>query len=304
MSGWVKLTKQFTNDELWFNVTAFRLYVWILLKAAYADGIVLNGMKLKKGQYVSAYSQLGEDLMYIEGRAKKALAKSTVKRAVDKLVKKGLLMAEETSLGTLFTVVNSDDFKCLDGTGDFFCPPFRETDVEHSQNDNKTELEQNKRNQEFKNVRNNEQHPYPENWKNQSHERQRKTDNQKCLVSADDNAEEKEKRIERVASRFITLRNNGVSLNRKDELAIERICELPLKSEQLESLLEEVFCEHRRRNPLGKINSALYCEKVIMTILEAENNSKQPKKAKKESMTDRVERLIQEGKIILQEDSP
>lgn len=108
------------NDELWFNVSAFRLYVWILLKAAYEDGIVLNGMRLKKGQYVRAYSQLSEDLMYIEGRAKKALAKSTVKRAVDKLVKKGLLIAEKTPLGTLFTVVNSDDFKCLDGTGDFF----------------------------------------------------------------------------------------------------------------------------------------------------------------------------------------
>jgi hypothetical protein len=70
MSGWVKLTKQFTNDELWFNVTAFRLYVWILMKAAYADGIVLNGVKIKKGQYIRAYSQLSEDLMYIEGRSK------------------------------------------------------------------------------------------------------------------------------------------------------------------------------------------------------------------------------------------
>ena len=69
----------------------------------------------------------------------------------------GLLTAEETPLGTLFTVVNTDDFKCLDGTADFFCPPFRETEVEQSQNDNKTKLEQNNRNQEIKKLNNNDE---------------------------------------------------------------------------------------------------------------------------------------------------
>lgn len=58
--------------------------------------------------------------MYIEGRGKKILAKSTVKRAVDKLVKKGLLIAEETSFGTLFTIVNAEDLKYPDGVADFF----------------------------------------------------------------------------------------------------------------------------------------------------------------------------------------
>jgi hypothetical protein len=41
MSGWVKLTKEFTNDDLWFNTSAFRLYVWILLKASYRMVILL-----------------------------------------------------------------------------------------------------------------------------------------------------------------------------------------------------------------------------------------------------------------------
>lgn len=287
MSGWVKLTKQFTNDELWFNVTAFRLYVWILLKAVYADGIVLNGMKLKKGQYIRAFSQLGEDLMYIEGRSKKALAKSTVKRAVDKLVKKGLLIAEETPLGTLFTIVNSDDFRCLDGTDDFFCPPFRETEVELSQNDNKTEVEQNNRNREFKNLKNNDDHPPQENLPSQE-------------ISEDNII--KGERIEKIAKGFIALRNKGVSLSPKDQLALERICSLPVKTEQLESLLGEIFAEYQSKNPNGKISSVSYCEKVIRTKLEAEKNANQKKKSKKESMSDRVERLIQEGKISLKEE--
>jgi hypothetical protein len=289
MAGWVKLTKQFTNDELWFNVTAFRLYVWILMKASYADGIVLNGMKLKKGQYIRAYSQLSEDLMYIEGRSKKALAKSTVKRAVDKLVKKGMLMAEETPLGTLFTVVNSDDFRCLDGTDDFFCPPFRETELEQPQNDNKTKLEQNNRNQELKNFKNNDDHPPQQNLNLPSQG-----------VPEEDIV--KGKRIERITNRFIALRNQGVALSPKDQLALERICSLSVKTDQLESLLAETFDEYQRKNPNGNISSVSYCEKVIRTKLEAEKNNNQKKKSKKESMSDRVERLIQIGKISLQEE--
>jgi uncharacterized Zn finger protein (UPF0148 family) len=287
MSGWVKLTKQFTNDELWFNVTAFRLYVWILLKAAYADGIVLNGVRLKKGQYIRAFSQLGEDLMYIEGRSKKALAKSTVKRAVDKLVKKGLLVAEETPLGTLFTVVNSDDFRCLDGTDDFFCPPFRETEVKQSQNDNKTEVEQNNRNQELKNLRKNDDYSPQENFPSQE-------------ISEENIV--KVTRSERIANRFIALRNQGVSLSPKDQLALERICNLPIKTEKLESLLDEIFAEYHSKIPNGKISSVSYCEKVIRTKLEAEKNVNQKNKSKKESMSERVERLIQEGKISLKEE--
>ncbi|WP_342433277.1 hypothetical protein [Neobacillus sp. FSL H8-0543] len=297
MSGWVKLTKQFSNDELWHNVTAFRLYVWIIMKAAYEDGKVLNGVRLKKGQYVRAYSQLGEDLMYIEGRAKKALAKSTVKRAVDKLVNKGLLLAEETHLGTLFTVVNSDDFTCLDGTGDFFCTPFRETTVEQSLNDNKTMPEQYIRTQESKKLKNDDD-PHPSQPNNQV-----PSNNQKA------------KRIERITTQFITLRNNGTVLSPKDETAIERIGELPLKTEQLESLLEGVFNDYHRKNPNGKISSALYCEKVLRTILEADKNGNHQKKplkdsmgksyqnrprSSKESISERVERLIEEGKIVLE----
>lgn len=289
MSGWVKLTKQFTNDELWFNITAFRLYVWILMKAAYADGIVLNGMKVKKGQYVRAYSQLSEDLMYIEGRSKKALAKSTVKRAVDKLVKKGLLMAEETPLGTLFSVVNSDDFKCLDGTEDFFCPPFRETEVEQPQNNHKTKLEQNNRNKEIKNLNNNDDHPQPENANLHSKG-----------FPVDDSA--KEKRYERIANRFIALRNQGALLSPKDQLSLERICSLPIKTDQLETLLGEIFAEYQCKNPIGKINSLSYCEKVIGTKLETKKSDSRQKKLRKESISDQVNRLIQEGKIMLQEE--
>lgn len=75
-----------------------------------------------------------------------------------------------------------------------------------------------------------------------------------------------------------------------------------MKTEQLETWLEEIFSEYHMKSPNGKISSALYCEKVIRTKLEVEKNGKQPKKSKKESMSERVERLIQEGKIVLQEE--
>ena len=47
----------------------------------------------------------------------------------------------------------------------------------------------------------------------------------------------------------------------------------------------------------------MYCEKAIKTILEAKKNSKHPKKSKKESMSELVERMIQEGKIVLEEET-
>jgi hypothetical protein len=57
------------------------------------------------------------------------------------------------------------------------------------------------------------------------------------------------------------------------------------------------------KNQNGNINSALFCEKALQSILEAEKNGKQPKKSKKKSMSDRVEWLIHEGKIMLEEES-
>ncbi|MDF2792237.1 MAG: hypothetical protein K0S80_5339 [Neobacillus sp.] len=54
------------------------------------------------------------------------------------------------------------------------------------------------------------------------------------------------------------------------ELPIERICELPVKTEQLEALLDKIYCEYHMKNQNGNINSALYCEMVIKSILVAE----------------------------------
>jgi hypothetical protein len=207
------------------------------------------------------------------------LAKSTVKRAVDKLVKKGMLLAEETPLGTLFTVINSDDFMCLDGTHDFFCPPFRET-----------ELEQNNRKKEYKNLKNNDNHHIPENFNLPSPE------------ASDDDIVKRE-RMEKITRTFIGLRNQGNFLSSKDKLAMDRICSLPVKTEQLESLLVEIFDEYLLKNPNGHISSVSYCEKVIGTKLESEKNPKQQKTYKKESMSDRIERLIHEGKISLEEEA-
>jgi hypothetical protein len=107
-------------------------------------------------------------------------------------------------------------------------------------------------------------------------------------------------RMKRITKQFIDLLNNGVYLGPKDQLAIERICQLPQKTEQLETWIADIFHDYQIKNPNRKINSPLYCEKTIRTKLEAE---KYPKKQKKESMAERVERLIQDGIIIIQEET-
>lgn len=188
--------------------------------------------------------------MYIEGRTRKKLAKSTVKRAVDKLVKKGMLLAEETTFGTIFTIVDFDKFKCVNGSDDFFCPPFRDTDFEQNDNGTGTEMEQNKRNKEVKKEKN-----------DLNHHRQTGVTNNNASPTL-------EIRIDAVTTQFIKLRNKGLYLSPKDECAIERICELPAETELLLTWMEDVFREYKIKNPKGIISSAMYCESAIKSRLD------------------------------------
>ena len=66
-------------------------------------------------------------------------------------------------------------------------------------------------------------------------------------------------------------------------------------------MLEEIFHEYHLKNPNGQISSAMYCEKVIRTKLKAKKNCRQQTKANRETISERVERLIQEGNIVLKE---
>ncbi|MEK3886195.1 hypothetical protein [Bacillus sp. FSL K6-3431] len=89
----------------WEDVTTFRLYIWLIANATYMKGTMIGGIELQQGEYLRSYGKLAEDLQYKEGRGLKKVSKSTIKRAVDLLVKKKLISVRETEYGTIFTVI-------------------------------------------------------------------------------------------------------------------------------------------------------------------------------------------------------
>ena len=93
------------DTDLWNDVTTYRLYTYLLLKATHQDHTTVNGIELKKGQWIRSYRKLAEDLSYKEGRGLKQYSLKTIKKCVDKLIKSGKVSVQETEVGTLFTVL-------------------------------------------------------------------------------------------------------------------------------------------------------------------------------------------------------
>ena len=106
MHGWVKIHRDIFDSDLWHDVTTFRLFLWLIGKAAHRDGVVVSGIELKRGQYLRSYRKLAEDLAYKEGRGTKTYSLKTIKKCVDKLIRDGRVNVQETEQGTLFTIVD------------------------------------------------------------------------------------------------------------------------------------------------------------------------------------------------------
>lgn len=114
MQGWIKLHRQILDNDLWHDVTTFRLFTLLLLRASHKDGIKIKSIVLKRGQYLRSYSKLAEDLEYKEKRGLKKVSKSTILRSVKKLVESGMVNVNETEYGTLFTITKYQEYQGLE----------------------------------------------------------------------------------------------------------------------------------------------------------------------------------------------
>lgn len=275
MCGWVKLNRDVIEVDLWKEVVPFRLYLLLLTQATREDGRMVSGIPLKRGQYIRAYSKLVEDLGYREGRGEKQYSKSTIKRSVDKLVKKGLITVEETNMGTLFTLLGSEEIQAK-GFVDFFCPSFRGTETERIENVDDTNQEQNQEREkkEEKVEKENDQARH-------SKETVRKQEAQT-------------KRTTAITNRFIQLRNRGAALSAKDMNAAEKIALLEVPLEKLLNWMEDIQLNYGKKNGTEQsITSLTYYESAMMTRLaNAETNAKKPQK---ETLQDRIARLEEQG---------
>lgn len=110
MNGWIKLHRKILESDIWYDVTTFRIFVYLILNAAHSE-TVINGVKLEKGQCLRSYRMIAEDLKYKYGNGFKKYSTRTIKKSVSKLIKDGRVQVRETGWGTLFTVVNYSNYQ-------------------------------------------------------------------------------------------------------------------------------------------------------------------------------------------------
>lgn len=135
MSGKFIIDRDIFSNPIWQNPIEFRLFFFILGKAIWSEeGVRIGEITVKRGQYLRSYRNLRNDLMYLDNNAEKFYGITTIKRAVDKLIKDGRLEKEDTKHGTLFTVVNYKDYQRFERDNS--------KDNERSWNDGGTEVEQ------------------------------------------------------------------------------------------------------------------------------------------------------------------
>ncbi|MED0665743.1 hypothetical protein P4T04_05345 [Bacillus badius] len=277
MQGWIKLHRKILENDLWNDVSTFRLFTLLLLKAAYRDGVKVNGHALKQGQYIRSYRLLAQDLSYKEGRGIKQYSTSTIKRCSAKLIEKGMITVDETELGTLFTILNYASYQ---DSQDF---------EEETQNGSKNEVETNpERNQN--------------NNKNAINKEIPAEAASTAPFSPPVQPQDMQARIKQITNCFIAVRNNGFFLKPEEQNAIERVAELDVPIEKLQGWIKDIVETHNQKNPYNKVKSFRYCEPIIAERLREEKNGNvvqfgSKSKKREETLEERFARLEREGKL-------
>lgn len=129
------------ESRIWTDTIKFRLFFYILGKAAFKDNIIVNGIKLKRGQYLRSYRNLAEDLTYKERNGLKKYSLATIKRKTKELVDEQRIEIKETFSGTLFTVKNYDKYQYFEGVKEVLRNG-NETATKQERNGNETATKQ------------------------------------------------------------------------------------------------------------------------------------------------------------------
>jgi hypothetical protein len=162
MGGAFQTSREIFSNPIWSDIPKFRIFFFIVGNAVFSDeGVRVGPIVLKRGQYLRSYRNLQDDLQYIENRKVKKYSVSVISRKIESLVKEERLKIEDTELGTLFTVVNYDEYQRLDNYKRKLG-----TELEQSWNSDGTEMEQsgnnNKKVKKVKNVKGTPKRVYEE----------------------------------------------------------------------------------------------------------------------------------------------
>ena len=137
--GAFQTSREIFDNSIWTDVVKFRIFFYIYGNAVFAkDGIEIAGIHLKRGQFLRSYRNLQRDLEYTDKRAIKQYSLHTIKNKIDALVKENRIEIESTDYGTLFTVVNYDEYQGFER--------YEKTFAEQQRNSNGTASEQQRNN--------------------------------------------------------------------------------------------------------------------------------------------------------------
>lgn len=150
--GAFQTSREIFENPIWTDVVKFRIFFYIYGNAVFAnDGTTVADVHLKRGQFLRSYRNLQQDLSYMEKRAFKTYSLGTIKTKIDQLVKENRIEIETTDYGTLFTVVNYEEYQGFER--------YKNGLSEQQMNSNRTASEQqqnnNKNVKNDKNVKNN-----------------------------------------------------------------------------------------------------------------------------------------------------
>src|SRR5690606_3843960 len=113
------ISRKIFENPIWQDIPKFRIFFYILGNAVFSEeGVKKGNITIRRGQLLSSYRRLSEELEYIENNTVKKYSVSVIKRKIDELVEEQRLQVEATKLGTLFTVVNYDLYQSLDNYKD------------------------------------------------------------------------------------------------------------------------------------------------------------------------------------------
>ena len=102
------------DKPIWQNVLQFRLFFYLVAHAVYSpQGVMIGDILVKRGQVLKSYRTLQSELAYKENNAVKTYSLATLKRAVACLGTAKRLDVNITELGTLFTIVNYEQYQDL-----------------------------------------------------------------------------------------------------------------------------------------------------------------------------------------------
>jgi DnaD/phage-associated family protein len=146
--GAFQTSREIFENPIWTDVVKFRIFFYIYGNAVFAkEGVTVADVHVGRGQYLRSYRNLQKDLAYTEKRAVKQYSLHTIKNKIDQLVKENRIQIKTTDYGTLFTVVNYEEYQGFER--------YRKELPEQQRNSNGTASEQQRNNNNNVNKDNN-----------------------------------------------------------------------------------------------------------------------------------------------------